>query len=39
MSSEKALEAKTIRHEDDPYTYNKAMEDVETNLWKMSYEV
>ena len=28
MSSGKALEAKTIGHEDNPYTNNKVMEDV-----------
>ena len=35
---EKALEAKSIRHEDDPYTYDEALEVVEANFWKMSYE-
>ena len=34
MSSEKALEVKTIGHEDNPYTNNKVMEDVEANLWR-----
>ena len=38
MSNKKALEAKAIRHEDDPYTYNKAIDDVEANIWKRSYE-
>ena len=28
----KALEVETIRHEDDPYTYNNFLEDVEENL-------
>ena len=32
MSSGKALEAETIGHEDDPYTYNKAMKDVDANI-------
>ena len=32
MSSGKALEAETIGHEDDHYTNNKAMEDVDANL-------
>ena len=34
MSSGKALEAETIGHENDPYTNNKVMEDVEANFQK-----
>ena len=39
MSSGDALEAKTIRHEDDSYTYNEAIEDVDANLWKKAMSV
>ncbi len=39
MSNGKALEAGTIGHEDDPYTYNKAMKDVEANLQKGAMNV
>ena len=33
MSSGEASEAEAIRHEEDPYTYNEAMGDVDENLW------
>ena len=39
MCSGKALDAETIGHEDDPYTYNKAMKDVEVNLQKGAMNV
>ncbi|KAL5573866.1 hypothetical protein UlMin_023463 [Ulmus minor] len=32
ISSGEALEAEAIRHEDDPYTYNEAMGDVDASL-------
>lgn len=35
---EKALEAKFIRHEDDPYIYDEVLEVVDANFWKISYE-
>ena len=38
MSSGEALVAEAIRHEDDPYTYNEAMRDVDANIWKKGYE-
>ena len=39
MSSGKALEAETIGHEDNLYTYNKAMEDVEANFQRGAMNV
>ncbi len=39
MSSGKALEAETIGHKYDPYTYNKVMKDVEANLQKGAMNV
>ena len=39
MSSGKALEVETIGHEDNSYTYNKAMKDVESNLQKEAMNV
>ena len=39
MSGGKALEAKTIGHENDHYTNNKVMEDVEANLKKGAMNV
>ena len=38
ISSGVALEAKAIGHEDDPYTYNETMADVDATLWKKGYE-
>ena len=32
MSSGEILEVETIGHKDDPYTYNEANRDVDTNL-------
>ena len=34
MSGGEALKAKAIGHDDDPYTYNEAMGDVDENIWK-----
>ncbi|KAL5564391.1 hypothetical protein UlMin_027555 [Ulmus minor] len=39
MSSGEALEAELIGHENDPYTYNEAMGDVDANLWKKAMNV
>ena len=38
MSGGEALEAEAIGHEDDPYTYNEAMRDVD-NLWKNAMNI
>ena len=32
MSSGEALEAEAIGHEDNPYTYNEAMRDVDATI-------
>ena len=39
MSSGEALEAEIIGHEDDPYTYDEAMGDVDAILWKKAMNV
>ena len=39
MSNGKALEAKSIEHEDNPYTNNKVMKDVKANLWRWAMNV
>ncbi|KAL5545175.1 hypothetical protein UlMin_008959 [Ulmus minor] len=39
MSGGEALEAEAIGHEDDPYTYNEAMGDVDATLWKKAMNV
>ena len=35
----RSMKAVAIRHENDPYTYNEAMENVEANFWKMAMNV
>ncbi|KAL5582278.1 hypothetical protein UlMin_014720 [Ulmus minor] len=39
MSGGETLEAEAIGHEDDPYTYNEAMGDVDATLWKKAMNV
>ena len=39
MSGGEALEAEVIGHDDDPYTYNEAMGDVDATLWKKAMNV
>ena len=41
MSGGEALEVEAIRHDDDPYTYNEVIGDVDVTLWKkvMNFEM
>ena len=39
MSNGEALKAKAIGYNDDSYTYNEAMWDVDANLWKKAMNV
>ena len=39
ISGGEALEAEAIGHNDDPYTYNEAMGNVDATLWKKAMNV
>ena len=39
MSNGEALEVEAIGHDDNPYTYNEAMGDIDANLWKKAINI
>ena len=39
MFSGEVLKADVIGHEDDPYTYNEVMEDIDANMWKKAMNI